>query len=87
MSLESEGYICYPMPLEFEDIDQSTGVDAEPAVKKVQWDCELKYSYHEYVSSDDSARKQELEKQGFGCEAEDCLDEDKNPVFVWLCTK
>lgn len=87
LSLEGEGYICYPMPLEFEDIDQSAGIRVEPVVKKVQWDCELKYRYHEYVSSDDPTRKQELEKQGFSCEVEDCLDEDKNPVFVWLCTK
>ncbi|MBU0649066.1 hypothetical protein KJ969_03125 [Patescibacteria group bacterium] len=87
VSLEGQGYACYPMPLEFEEQNETPGMDIEPAVKSVQWQCELEYETYEYLASDDLGQKTYLENQGYACEKEECFTDGVENDFVWLCTK
>ena len=85
--LENIGYICYPMPYEFEETEQETSIQAEPAVKSVEWDCELEYNDYKYLSKETINQKNNLELKGYSCEKKLCKDSKDQDSFVWLCTK
>ncbi|MCD4761092.1 hypothetical protein K8R42_04300 [bacterium] len=87
IQLENQGYTCYPMPLEFDDSASDGGVYAEPAVTKVEWQCELEYDVYQYLSNDQASQKKILENQGYTCGKEECLTDSADSDFVWLCTK
>ena len=88
LKFENLGYTCTPMPLEFEGGEEENGVVSEPIVTKVQWNCELEYKNYKYLSDDKNIEKDNLEKQGYTCKKEFCLDGATNiENYVWLCAK
>ena len=86
-TLEKKGYECFPMPFEFDDVGQSAGINIEPAVTSVQWNCELEYDDYSFVKSSADAAKQKLERQGYACEKRECIDDSQKKSFAWLCSK
>ncbi len=86
LDLETKGYNCYPLPLEFEESEEVPGMNIEPEVSKVQWNCELPYSEYNYLEGPDFETKNSLEEAGFTCEEEECVN-DQGESFVWFCFK
>jgi hypothetical protein len=86
IDLENQEYICYPMPFEMETEESETGINAQPAVQTVQWDCELEYQKYQYLEAENN-KKSDLETQGYECEQQSCLDNNQEQVYVWLCAK
>ena len=80
---EDKGYTCFPLPLEFAATD--TNDQGVQAVTKVEWSCELYWDDYEYLESG-SARVAELEKAGYNCSAQSCLNDDGTGEVI-LCTK
>lgn len=87
LELEGQDYMCYPMPFEFEEASETPGVHAPPAVKKVQWTCELEHTDWQYLEGRATEKKIELGKQGYTCEQKYCLDKNAEQSFVWFCYK
>jgi len=89
LELEKKNYVCSPMPFEIEREDRDLVVNAQPAVTKVEWSCELEYKdfNYKYISSQNLDHKNILEDQNFGCEKRTCLDRNDEEDFVWFCTK
>ena len=77
--LEEMGYMCYPMPLEFDGGEPEGDVLPEPSVTMVEWSCELEYNEWEYSST-------KLDG-GFTCEKQECWTDENDEDYVWLCTK
>lgn len=86
IDLESNGYTCYPMPLEFKDTASGGDVHAQPMVTKVEWQCELEYSDWKYLSAD-SNEVSTYRNNGFKCEKEECFLDNNQTGSVWLCSK
>ena len=86
-SLEKNGYSCFPMPFEIEEEDLSVGMNIQPAVISVQWDCELEYDDYSFVDAGASLAKKQLEGQGYVCEKQECIDDSEKESFVWLCSQ
>jgi len=84
LNLETKGYNCYPLPLEFEEGKEVPEMNIEPEVSKVQWNCELEYSKYNYLEGSDLETKNSLEEAGFTCEQEECAN-DQGETFVWFC--
>ncbi len=81
---EKSGYVCYPMPSEFDYADQIGDELAQPAVTKVEWSCELSYKEWHYVEESAVAG---MKGKGLICEKQNCLPDGGGEDFVWLCTK
>lgn len=87
LTLEDSNYQCYPMPLKFEESRPEPGMNVEPAVKEVRWQCELKYQIWQYLAAENLTKKGELEKEGYSCKKESCFKEGTEMGDIWLCTK
>ena len=87
LELQSEGYICDPVPEEFDASRQEGDVLAQPAVTKVQWNCKLTYQDYLYIPTEENERKQTYENKGYECEMVACSDYSGAGSFVWLCGK
>jgi|TARA_Y100000031_G_scaffold57116_1_gene64776 hypothetical protein len=85
VELQNEGYTCDPVPEEFDYSHQEGDMLAQPAVTKVQWNCELPYQDYRYIPAGENERKQAYEEKGYMCEREPCLNEKERESFVWLC--
>ncbi|MBU0650060.1 hypothetical protein KKG63_02570 [Patescibacteria group bacterium] len=85
--LQAKNYTCYPMPHEMGTGSQEQDSQAVPAVKTVQWSCELQYNAYKYIQEDDAKAVADYQLQGYACEKEYCLDDSNNDGSVWLCTK
>jgi hypothetical protein len=81
-NLESQDYICYPMPSDF-DYDES---GTEVIVIGVEWECELEYENWAYLSSN-TTELSTYENQGFNCQKESCFSDTGQTDFVQFCTK
>jgi len=86
LNLETQGYNCNPLPLEFKEDKAVPGMNIEPQVTKVQWDCELPYAEYDYLEESDLETKNSLEEAGFVCEQEECVNDQGNSS-VWFCSK
>jgi hypothetical protein len=86
IDLENQDYTCYPMPFEMETEESKTGISAQPAVRTVQWDCELEYQNYQYLKAEDD-KKSDLETQGYECKQQTCSDKNQQETYVWLCAK
>lgn len=87
VQLEKQGYECLPMPTDFEYGNNTGGVQAQPMVTEVQWDCVLSYSAYEYLEGKDRDTKSDLEKSGYQCKKVACADGTEKESFVWLCSQ
>ena len=76
--LENKDYSCSPLSAEFENIGN------EQVVSKVEWKCELQYVDYKYAK--EANEKASLEKDGFSCSEEKCLQDDLESS-IFLCTK
>jgi len=85
LELEEKGYRCSPQVLEFGETSQTPGMHIEPEVKIVKWNCELEYEKWEYVDKDDLKGEQSLEKKGYTCKKQDCLDKKSQLDYIWFC--
>jgi len=85
LSLENNGYKCYPIPYEYYQDQQPPGMNIQPAVKSVEWSCELEYQDYQYFKKDDFSPLKKLEAQGYTCQKQKCLDDNQKETFVWLC--
>ena len=87
IDFENEGYICYPMPSEFDYGEPDGVIVAEPAVKEVEWTCELEYDDWKYLEGNDNAGKRAAEEAGFTCKKENCFTDGAaiDEASVWLC--
>ncbi|MCF7845640.1 MAG: hypothetical protein K9L85_00195 [Candidatus Peribacteraceae bacterium] len=81
--LEDDAYSCLPLPVEFAEADDSS---AEPAVTKVEWQCELRYQNWKYLP-EDSVELTSYEGEGFKCTRQACTTASGKNQSVWLCTK
>lgn len=87
IDLEDAGYRCYPMPLEFDSNTPDDSVYSEPAVKTVEWQCELEFNDWKYFNKNDSSEIQTAEKSGYNCTEEKCFTNNTKQSSVWLCAK
>lgn len=85
LELEEKGLSCIPMPHEMES-EEDLGVQAQPEVKSVLWQCEKGYDQYFFLNQNNLTKKQELESQGLICEKESCLTDQGVDSFVWLCS-
>lgn len=86
IELESKGYDCFPMPLEFDGGEAEGDVLPEPTVTLVEWSCELEYDEWEYIQGLEAMQPPDRLKD-YSCEKEDCFAEDGSDSYAWLCTK
>ncbi|HBR81032.1 MAG: hypothetical protein UX09_C0019G0005 [Candidatus Uhrbacteria bacterium GW2011_GWE2_45_35] len=86
-NFESQGYVCYPMPLEFDYSEQAGDMLIQPEVKTVEWSCELGYQDWKYLAVGDSVGQQAAEKAGLVCEKESCFADGVTSSEVWFCAK
>ncbi len=84
-SLQKKGYICNPLPEEFENMFYEPGMLSEPAVQKVRWNCELEYNQYQYLRHNKTKKKKELIGKDLKCEKITCQDLDD--PFIWFCHK
>jgi hypothetical protein len=87
LELEEKGYICTPYPEKYEYGHAEGDILPQPAVKTVHWECALPYNDYKYLDSKEIAKKEALERQGYACKKEECLDENNQMTFVWFCNK
>ncbi|MFH1509492.1 MAG: hypothetical protein ABIE68_04975 [bacterium] len=85
--LESQDYICYPMPYDFSEYSEPAGINAELEVTKVQWDCELEYNDYKYLESSETTTREDLVTNGYSCKEQECEENDGTESSIWLCAK
>lgn len=86
VELEGQGYVCYPLPLEFGEEDTSVAMEVMPAVTKVEWTCELYWSDYKYLEQSNVSEITALEGGGYSCSSQACFGESGDEEVV-LCTK
>jgi len=87
IELEKTGYFCSPGPVEFGEGGETSGVNAQREVTKVEWNCEASYEDFSYFAGKLENEKNSLEAKGYTCQKKDCLDEAGLLGFVWFCFK
>lgn len=85
LSLENNGYKCYPIPDEYYQNQQPPGINIQPAVKSVEWNCELEYQDYQYLKRENSSLKKKLENQGYTCQKQKCFNDNQKETFIWFC--
>jgi hypothetical protein len=82
---ESKGYKCYPMPHEIEEAKPVSGMNVQPAVESVMWQCEKEPNRYYFLNKTNLTDKAKHEANGLVCKEESCLTETNEDSFVWLC--
>lgn len=85
---QGEGYTCYPAPMEYDYSDgNESALHIQPAVTRVQWNCELEYEEYTYIAKNDISGKETAEREGFECNKEECFSDVGEFDTIWLCAK
>lgn len=87
IDLEKKEYTCIPMPFEMDYGKKVSGINAQPEVKSVEWSCDLEYEDYKYLEKNKEGEKNNLIKQSYNCEKQNCEENDLSQSYAWLCTK
>lgn len=77
LAWESEGYSCYPMPLEFND---------DNSVETVLWECEIPFVDYSYLDPTHTEIAKTFESGRYTCGLVPCLASDGSNDELILCT-
>ncbi|MEA3355517.1 MAG: hypothetical protein U9Q63_03480 [Patescibacteria group bacterium] len=83
---EASGYKCFPMPNEMGEVKAEPGMNVQPEVKSILWECEKEPNTYYFINRTNLADKAKYEAQGLVCKKESCLTETNEDSFVWLCS-
>lgn len=84
--LESDDYKCFPIPNEMEEAKSVPGMNIQPTVKSILWECEKEPNRYYFINSTNLADKAMYEAEGLHCKKTSCLTETNEDSFVWLCS-
>ncbi len=87
LTLENEGYTCYPMPYDVIDTKSGGNIHAQPEVTSVEWTCEKQYENYHYLSEEELELVDSYRAEGYDCRKEECFEENGEVGFVWFCAK
>jgi len=84
--LEDQDYKCFPMPNEMEETKPELGINVQPAVESVLWECEKEPNRYYFLAESNIEDKAKYEAQGLNCVKQSCMTEQNLEGAVWFCS-
>ncbi|MFC1721568.1 hypothetical protein ACFL0Z_01495 [Patescibacteria group bacterium] len=86
VNLEGQGYVCFPLPLEYSAEDSPVAMEVVQEVTEVEWICELYWDDYKYLELENTAEMADLASKGYSCVRETCFADSADGELI-LCTK